>query len=146
MSLPLPSCAAGPLAQLVEQGPLKPKVEGSSPARPTFPPPPDVPEHRRVHDQVPERLDRGEVALPEKAVGLHVDGHLSPVAAGSLPDPPHVRDPVDGPVGDPGASAPGSRGRRPGGPTPEAPPASTGWRRGLERPRTSFGTGRTRPR
>ena len=30
------SSSFGPLAQLVEQGPLKPKVAGSNPARPIF--------------------------------------------------------------------------------------------------------------
>src|SRR6266581_2382053 len=64
------------------------------------PAPPDLPQHRRVHDQVPERPDRGHVAGPEQPVGLDEDGHLAAVAAGPVWNPAEVHDPVNGPVDD----------------------------------------------
>ena len=68
---------------------------------PTLPPPsPDVTHHRRVHDQVPERLDRGQVAGAEQPVRLHQHGHLATVAARPVRDPAEVQHPVHRLVGD----------------------------------------------
>src|SRR5271170_3450376 len=65
-----------------------------------LPAPPDLPQHRRVHDQVPERPDRGHVAGPEQPVWLDEDGHLAAVAAGPVWNPAEVHDPVNSPVDD----------------------------------------------
>ena len=49
------SPADGPLAQLVEQGTLNPKVEGSNPSRPTF----KAPAYRTLPARaLPERVER----------------------------------------------------------------------------------------
>src|SRR6266571_4095955 len=61
---------------------------------------PDLPQHRRVHDQVPERRDRGHVDGPEQPVWLDEDGHLAAVAAGPIWNPAEVHYPVNGPVDD----------------------------------------------
>src|SRR5437016_1194295 len=56
--------------------------------------------HRRVHDQVAERPDRGHVRGTEESVRLHVDGHLGAEAAALVRNSPDVEDGVDGLVGD----------------------------------------------
>src|SRR5262245_61156254 len=66
--------------------------------RPPFPLNPSY--RRRVHDQVPERPDRGHVRGSEQTVWPHKDSHLAAVAVRAVRDPTEVHDPVHGPVGD----------------------------------------------
>ena len=64
------------------------------------PGPPDLAQHRRVHDQMPEGPDRGHVAGPEQSVRLDVDGQLAPVTTVSVGHPADVHDSVNGPIDD----------------------------------------------
>jgi hypothetical protein len=57
-------------------------------------------DERRVHEQVPQRPDRGHVGGSEQTVWLHQDCHLGPEAAGLVRDPGDVYDPVHGSVRD----------------------------------------------
>ena len=61
---------------------------------------PDLAQHRRIDDQVPEGADRGHIGGSEEAIGLDEHGHLAAVAAGAVGDPAHVHDAVDRLVGD----------------------------------------------
>src|SRR5690348_5666176 len=56
----------------------------------------DLSQHLWVHDQVPERLDRGHVAGPEQSVWLNQDRHLAPLAAGLVRNPPEMQDAMHG--------------------------------------------------
>src|SRR5580704_7102008 len=62
--------------------------------RPFLPAPLHRPEHLWVDDQVAEWLDRGHVRIPEEAIRLHVDRHLTTVAPAPLGDPAEVQNAV----------------------------------------------------
>ena len=60
---------------------------------------PDLAHDRRIHDQVPERPDRGHVCA-RQSVRLDVDGHLGAVTTVPVGNPADVYDAMHGPVDD----------------------------------------------
>jgi hypothetical protein len=56
----------------------------------------DLPHECWINNPVPERLDERHVSLPDPTAWLHVDGHLSLVAAFTLIDPSQVHHTVHG--------------------------------------------------